>query len=539
MTTRPRTVALLGALVIVTAACGSTVQIDGAVPASGAAGEQPGPTGGDDNGLAMGLEMDDSGGTDTTAGGTAATDSSWSGAETTTSSPGSATSGAGGGATGSGAGSSTGSSQTTGSSASQPADSRDGLAVAPGTPGVTDDKIFIGFSYADDAGAANESAGFEEFSRGDQRRNHEVMLEHINSTGGIAGRELVPVFHVWSESSNQSFEEREQQMCATWTQDNEVFAAAIAIATDTLRQCLQNAGVGLISTQGLGLTDDKTLQTFPHAVEPTNLSLNPMARLMVRGLAAQGYYAPPGPAMPTKVGVITYDYPTFRRAVDEDLVPALKAQGLDVVPPVYVRFQHRTSDVGEISAQLSNTVLRFKTEGVTHVHIFEMNALLAVLFMNNAEPQSYRPEYGFNTQNGGQLIVGSVPAEQLEGTTSIGWLPLIDVLEVPDTPERRRCHELFAEGDVQFSSKNAEAIGMNFCDTYWVLRAGIENSPGPLSRDNLTRGLEGLGTSFRSAMVGEVRLAPDRHYGVSTYRASAYVSECGCFRYISGPTRIG
>jgi hypothetical protein len=71
-----------------------------------------------------------------------------------------------------------------------------------------------------------------------------------------------------------------------------------------------------------------------------------------------------------------------------------------------------------------------------------------------------------------------------------------------------------------------------------VLRHGIENATGPLSRDAVIEGFQQLGTSLQSALVQDVRLEPGRRYGVSSYRFSEYVSDCGCFRYTGGPFRI-
>lgn len=406
--------------------------------------------------------------------------------------------------------------------------------AAPGALGITDEQIFIGFAYAENANAGNEAIGFEEITRGDARRYHELWIERVNAAGGIAGRELVPVFHVVDGASNESVSSTEERMCATWTQDNEVFTAHIAGATDVLRQCLANAGVGLISGQGLGVSDDRTFTDFPDTIEANNLSLDPMARVTVDGLAAQDYFTSDDPLEPVRLGIITYDYPTFRRVTKDDLLPALAAHGVEHEDPVYVKFPERQSDAGEVSAQLANTVVRFRSAGVTHVMIFEYNALLAALFLNSAEGQGYRPRYGFNSQNGGQLMMELVPPVQLRGAVSVGWLPLFDAIDAPQNAAARSCEKIYQDAGITFDSANARAIGMNFCDTYRLLQRGIEAAPGPLSRQSLTAGFERLGTSFESALVQSVRLGPDRHHGVSGYRHSAFDEGCECFHYTSG-----
>lgn len=534
MIPRERTLALVGALSILAGACGSTAPIGPAV-AGGQSDQGAGLVAGDDNGL--GLEFSD--GSPTAAPAADPSDPSFQ-TDTPSGVPGQPIPTSGASANGdAGASVEPGASGSSTGPSGGSAGAAGALPVAPDTPGVTDTQILIGFVYTENADAANAALGFEEVTRGDQKRYHDLMVEQVNATGGIAGRELVPVFHVLDGASNQSTAESEQQICATWTQDHEVFAGVVGAASDNLRQCLGNAGVGLISVQGMGYSDDRTFADFPYTVEPTNLSLNPMARVMVNGLAAQGFYEPIG-AVPTapKVGVITYDYPTFRRAMDQDLLPALAGLDVDVADPVYVTFPERQSDVGAVSAQLSNAVLRFRSEGVTHVHIFEADGLLTVLFMTNAETQNFRPRYGLNTQNGGQLLVGVVPDGQLRGAQQVGWVPAVDVLDTPMWPARQGCLDLYEAASVQFDSKNAELVGMVFCDMYDSLRRGIENAPGPLSRETLAAGFERLGTSFQSAVVKDVRLESGRRYGVTTYRTSAYDPACSCFSYTGGPFAI-
>jgi hypothetical protein len=214
-------------------------------------------------------------------------------------------------------------------------------------------------------------------------------------------------------------------------------------ASDNLRQCLANAGVALVTSQGLGLSDDRTLAEFPQHRRAREPEPQPHGQTDRHRPRRPGLLRRAGPGHATKVGLITYDWPAFRRAVEQDMLPELERRGLDVADPVFVKFPERASDAGEISAQLSNTVLRFRSEGVTHVMIFELNALLTVLFMTNADTQGYRPRYGMDTQNGGQVIVGSVPEAQLEGAQQVGWLPMFDVLDTPEWPAQQECLALY------------------------------------------------------------------------------------------------
>lgn len=534
MNMRPRTVALIGALLLLAAACGSTAQIGAGTPAAAGgtleqplAAEQHG-----DAGLGLDVGSQDPAGAPPAAGGPPLGPSPAPGG------PGSPPAATAVGPAAAGTEQDAGPTPATPGSGSQTAERGDRFAAAPGAPGITDTQLYLGMSYTENANAGNEALGYGEITKGDQLRYHEIMVAHINASGGIAGREVVPVFDVVDGTSNQTIAEREQQACSTWTQDNEVFAVVVGAATDTLRQCLSAAGVGVVVVQGFSMSDDKTFADFPHAVEPTNLSLNVVARLTVDALAARDFFAPTGPAAPTKVGVITYDYPPFMRAMEQDMLPALEALGLDVADPVYVKWTDRQSDAGELSAQLSSTVLRFSSEGVTHVLPLDLSGLMTVLLLSSAESQGYRPQYGFNSQNGGQLLVGVVPEAQLHGAEQAGWMPLLDTPDVPEWPAKQACEGIYEAEDVHFDSTNAAAVGLVICDMHLLMRAGIENAPGPLQLTSLIGGFERLGTSYASPLVPDVRLEPGRRYGVATYRTSAFSSECTCFTYTGGPVAI-
>lgn len=411
--------------------------------------------------------------------------------------------------------------------------------VAAGTRGVDDERILIGFAYSEDTGEANSALGAEG-SSGDPERNYRALLEHFNARGGAGGRDIVPVYHRWNVTSTQSFSAQEQAACATFTEDNQVFAATatgiVGLSDGTLISCLHAAGTPVIGSAGLSSNDDATFERLPHFVETNTLTLDAIAELWPGGLAEGGYFEPRGPATPAKVGLLTYDTERMRRTTTESLRPAMAAVAQEFAEEVYVRQPASLSEVGSMSAEVQNAVLRFNSQGITHVMIQDSgNALLTFVFLNSAEGQSYRPRYGLTSNNGGQSIVEQAPAAQYADARMVGWFPLFDVpaSEFGEAPgaAQRECERIYEEAGITFPDRNARLVGYIQCDEVRSVIAAVEAGSGLLSQSSLVPSFVGAVGGFESVLVGPTALSQDRHYGVARHRLAAFSEDCTCFRY--------
>src|SRR5437660_6983546 len=66
-------------------------------------------------------------------------------------------------------------------------------AQAARAPGITDTTIYIGTVYIKNQGAANAALGAGGLNQGDARKPYKVMIDMINSEGGVGGRKLAQV----------------------------------------------------------------------------------------------------------------------------------------------------------------------------------------------------------------------------------------------------------------------------------------------------------------------------------------------------------
>src|SRR5690349_22550034 len=86
-----------------------------------------------------------------------------------------------------------------------------------------------------------------------------------------------------------------------------------------------------------------------------------------------------------------------------------------------------------MQAQISSAVLKFRSDGVTHVLIWDDNGVATLFFMQQADNQGYRPRYGINSGNNMQVVAQVVSKSQLTGATGIGWTPAFDIANA-DSP---------------------------------------------------------------------------------------------------------
>src|SRR5437867_1963178 len=104
----------------------------------------------------------------------------------------------------------------------------------PVGPAVTGGTIKIGLAYDKNAGALNQAYGFAGVGQIDGKRAWETLVDTVNKSGGVNGRQLEIVWHVLDQLDGKNQDTVAQEMCATYTQDNKVYAAFVT-GIDALR----------------------------------------------------------------------------------------------------------------------------------------------------------------------------------------------------------------------------------------------------------------------------------------------------------------
>lgn len=416
-----------------------------------------------------------------------------------------------------------------------------GVPANQAPPGsVTAKTISIGFIYTtgrQDAAAALGAAGV---TSGDELAQWKLLIDEVNAHGGLGGRTIKPVFFGQSNTSGGTTASSESAACATFTQDNHVAAALSSFEfTSNFLTCMEKKGIPTFYSLET-VNDTPMLQANPLHFEASNLALDRQGTELAASLARTKYFTSTPPAIN---GIITYDVPEYVRAA-KVLEDALKAQGQTVKITAKIRFADRTSDTSNTAAAISNAELRMASAGVNHVMIFDLNGLLSLLFMTNAESQGYRPRYGLTSQSSGSHLadlLGASANGQLTNATGIGWIPVLDLSksEYPGgkgPAARETCRRIMIKGGQSqgLSSPGAELVALGQCDDIFMLQKAFRSVTGAVSGSVLQKAIEDLGAGFATAQSFSTRFGSGRHDGVSAARDMAYVVACKCFRYTSG-----
>ncbi|MGH2758651.1 MAG: hypothetical protein ACRDKJ_03700 [Actinomycetota bacterium] len=111
--------------------------------------------------------------------------------------------------------------------------------------GITDDSILIGTTDSESADAVLSDAGIVGATQGSGTARANALMDYFNSRGGVAGRKLKNVVYSFKATGT---EDQVGAACATFTQDNRVFAVLTPAkaSSDDFRACLnkRNTPVG-------------------------------------------------------------------------------------------------------------------------------------------------------------------------------------------------------------------------------------------------------------------------------------------------------
>ena len=412
-----------------------------------------------------------------------------------------------------------------------------GLGSAPtggGTTrrGLSTSAITIGVVTSQDAATLGKSLGAESLVGGDHVAEVDALVKHINAHGGIAGRKLLVVYQdVKTSDATANPSASAQSACDGLTQDKHVFAVVSIVGSlnnDVMYQCMAKRhtpffGVDLVPHHASAFT-----RYAPYLYGSHTLVLERLVPTLVLRLQAQSWFSPwnnsggkPGVA-PVKVGVLYVDGDTGYLKLAEQ---AMSRAGHLVV----VSFGYH-DDLSQLGSDMQSAVLRFRSNGVTHLLIEESDGVL--FFLPAAEDQSYRPRYGFTSLNGAKALsdTGTVPARQFAGMRGVGWAPALDVGNQPKdiSPAAASCRKIMKAAGINTSDATAFFYMAVECDAFLLLKEGLQRQQS-YTAAGLRQGLESLGARFDAAAVEGIAWKPGSYDGVSALRDFGY--DNGTFSY--------
>jgi len=407
-------------------------------------------------------------------------------------------------------------------------------------PGITATTISIGLIHVKNSGAGNAALGASGAETDDQTP-YNIVIKDINSHGGIGGRKIVPVTAVVDTTSSQTIDQQAQAACATWTQDHKVFAIFGGFQGGITQECTEKEHAVNLVVAGASVPDD--FRRYPHYLEISGMNLVRQGPVTVKGIATQGYFN----GSP-KLGIITWDDPSFREAVSTGYIPQLKHIGVTpATTTAYIHPPQTFNDLGGMNSDINSAVLRFSGQGIDHVMIVDgasgicAGACLGFEFLNQAKSQDYHPRYGFNDYNYADTSVDNLyPHEQLPGSVAVIWSDDNASHDVQGHPNKAResCYALMHHYgfDYDATNDNQTFAIRNACELFWFLRDVVKKmGNATLNNDNFMTEVGQMGTSFESLDTYVSHLSPSQHDGASAARNEAYFESCTCYKFTSDP----
>lgn len=412
-----------------------------------------------------------------------------------------------------------------GSPSSSPKRSDDKLVMGPG---VTKDTITIGFQAGETGAAfAAVGAGLQPAYEGDMAR---ALVDWLNATGGIRGREVVGVYHE-TETTQGSWASQAQATCGAFTEDATTFAVISSAVggDDSLAACLHEKQTPLFELN-TWIWDQPYFDEFPNLYRPGHFRAEDGYAAYLRGLAADGFFDG------ATVGLLRFDAPVFARMMDKVVNPVLKDLGVTYTEAV-ISSPGGLSDFGSAGAQMGNAVLRFRAAGVDHVIMIENAGIMPFFFLKEAESQGFRPTYGFSTIDIPQTQASQGSPNQLRNAVAIGWAPPIDVNR-DDNPNQNAnfqlCEKILTDGGV---TNMAGFYAQSRCDAVFVLREALERAT-ELTAKGLREAMAGLGSKHQSPFTREAFYGPGKRWAARSVQTAHYVDDCECFRYVGSARRV-
>jgi ABC-type branched-subunit amino acid transport system substrate-binding protein len=404
-------------------------------------------------------------------------------------------------------------------------------AIQPGAvAGPAGGAILVGVPYID----AGESNAFVNslgngLATGDTRAAIEARVAEVNRQGGILGRKVVAYYQRVDPTSSPGT--YQQAACAAFTQDHKVQYVFDLGLGDIFLTCLAKAHVGVIST-GNALKTRAGFRKFPGYFQPNAMALDRIAENQAAQFQAMGFY---GDLKTTKVGILYYDQSEFR-AAEAVLERELGKRGISVVARQAIRYVDSEDAAAAAVSQAGNTVLKFRSAGVTHVLAVEENAWLTGGFGIAAASQSYYPRYGYTSNEPLGNVAANVPARALRGALFLGWDPVYDVPSSKAvTPAGQACLKYFSHEPQD--TPNQRAALVTGCESVSFLQAALTAAGRSEGASSLIDGVSRL-KGYASGYTFAVRLSSTQQDGVGAFRPGRWDEGCGCFAYAGGPRRV-
>jgi hypothetical protein len=331
-----------------------------------------------------------------------------------------------------------------------------------------------------------------------------------------------------------TFDSQAQAVCEAFTRDTPVFAVITYPNTgsDVLPACMaQHDSVQIEHGNSLFRTRQEISDIYKSSFyDPHRIELDRMD-MVIDDLYSQGFFD-----KGAKVGLIRLDRPGYEWAEKNVVRPALARHGLALTDSYAFKQPDSTAAISGTANEANGVVLKFRSEGITHV-IFQLTlTALPFLVMPAAEGQGYHPRYGFTSGDLPDFLSQNVPAAQLRRSAVVGWSRIADLGErqsFDDSEAMKACMKIIAPVGLTYPGQGYGVV----CDPFFFLQAALNQSPR-VSAAGFRSGVDALGSRFSLLDAPATFFGPKRFSGPSAIRTLNFDEPCACFKYVSGPRPV-
>ena len=249
---------------------------------------------------------------------------------------------------------------------------------------------------------------------------------------------------------------------------------------------------------------------------------------------------------------MTWDDQTYKDALERGYMPTLDKLGIELgTEPAYISPPQTFSDLAATSADINSAVLRFQTQGITHVMIIDgptglcAQGCQTILFTQRADQQEYYPRYGFNNGNVAKAAydLGLIPEDQLKGSIIVEWSDSDKFYDqgYKLNKAREKCYAIMRDYGVPMENPNQQYSARSACELLWFMQTIIDIEIAgavPLSNDTFIQAVNQVGWNYASTNAYAAHLSATQHDGNSAARNMKFVARCSCFKWTSDPYRV-
>ncbi|HVM52065.1 MAG TPA: ABC transporter substrate-binding protein [Acidimicrobiales bacterium] len=384
--------------------------------------------------------------------------------------------------------------------------------------GVTEETIKVGFLIPSLAGLGNVGAAATD-SRTDLEAVIKAYVDHVNETGGVAGRKVV---YVTTESDPVNASSQ-QAACIRLATDEKVFAAFDTASTLGVSQnCYAQRGV-ILTTTASQTNSEQNFQRNGGMLASSGSSQNRVLLNWADLALAAGFIGPDK----GKLGILSTECAPDPEAIDGDFKPYLKQKGIDYLD---VRV---SCDLAAAQQQVAGAVLQFRQAGVDRVL---PSAIFVTVnnFLQAAESQRYRPTYYCSDMWGMclDIFTSNFPAAQWDGAKGFTFSHSgADKAGAPLSPAVQRCSKILTDAGVpgvtEQMGKDAGAVA--FCDSFFLWVSAMKHAPPNPRRADFPAALVAVGDTWESPYAGRAIFRSGKFNGGDDYSPVQWSGDCSCY----------